>query len=120
MYDISVQGGITAWLGDPAGMPGTILRDPQRIRVHRVDFDPRTNGWVEDPNPLGFVNDVRIVRGKPFAKWQLKVSQGLPGDRLFPPMKVRASMISSDAVLLNGGTEPVTPDDERRVEWIKG
>ena len=120
VYDISIQGGITAWLGAPDAMPRTILRDPQRIRVHRVDYDPNTKKWIEDPIQIGFVNDARIVRGKPFAKWQLKATHALPADRPFPPMKVRAYMISSDAKLANAGTEPVTPEGEELVEWIKG
>lgn len=120
-YDLDVQGGLTAEIG-PIGSAVTRFTNPQRVALHRVEFDAATQRWKEDPVPLGFDDAVRVVPGKPFSKWQVRLLQlpipPAPFDH--PPTKVVARMMSPDAILANGGTSPVSPDGEERVEWIKG
>lgn len=120
-YDIDVQGGLTAEIG-PVGSAVTRFTNPQRVALHRSEFDRATGTWKVDPVPLGFDDAVRVVPGKPFSKWQVRLT-GLPIPPApfdHPPTKVVARMMSPDAILANGGTPPESPDSEERVEWIKG
>jgi len=119
-YDIDLQGGLSVEIGPP-GMAPTRLANPQRVEVRRVDRDPATGAWVEQPVALGVDGAVRVVAGKPFSRWRIRATLPvLPAPFDHPPMKVRAYATSPDAIIANGGTAPVSPDGEERVEWIKG